>query len=123
MLARFNGSNPLEGVSPVADGPTTLELQECVQQVFVEPALSKYMVQLVQAARSHVDLALRASPRATMGLYRCSQALAAVKGRDFVTPDEIKRLASFALRHRIVLKSQAKLRERTPDDVIAEILS
>ncbi|PKB78964.1 MAG: hypothetical protein BZY88_15710 [SAR202 cluster bacterium Io17-Chloro-G9] len=123
MLTRFNTANPLEAVRPVADGPTILALQQQVHQVFVDPVLSRYIVQLVQATRSHGDLSLGASPRATMGLYRCSQALAALRGREYVTPDEVKRLASFALGHRIILKSQAKLRERTPDDVISDILS
>ena len=58
-----------------------------------------------------------------MGLYRCSQALAAIRGRDYVTPDDLKTLAPLALAHRMILKSQARLRERTPESVIDEILA
>lgn len=123
MLARFNGANPLADLQPVADGPEILEMQRLVQQVYVDPVLSKYMVQLVQATRQHGDVELGASPRATMGLYRCCQAMAAIRGRDYVGPDEIKLLAPFALSHRIIVKSQARLRGRSSEDVVADLLS
>ena len=64
---------------------------------------------LVEATREHPDVELGASPRATMGLYRCSQAVAAIRGRDFVGPDDIKLLAPYTLPHRIIVKSQARL--------------
>ena len=123
MLARFNGANPLADLQPVADGPEILEMQRLVQQVYVDPVLSNYMVQLVQATRQHVDVELGASPRATMGLYRCCQAMAAIRGRDYVGPDEIKQLAPSALAHRIIVKSQARLRGRNSEDVVADLLS
>ena len=123
MLARFNGANPLADLQPVADGPEILELQRLVQQVYVDPVLSNYVVQLVQATRQHPDVELGASPRATMGLYRCSQAMAAIQGREFVGPDDIKLLAPHCLAHRMIIKSQARLRERSAEDVIADVLS
>ena len=123
MLTRFNGATPLADLRPVADGPEILELQRLVQQVYVDPVLRNYIVQLVQATRQHTDVELGASPRATMGLYRCSQSLAAIQGRDYVGPDDIKSLAPFALAHRVILKSQARLRERTTEDVISDVLS
>ena len=123
MLSRFNGANPLADLQPVADGPEILEMQRLVQQVYVDPVLSNYMVQLVQATRQHVDVELGASPRATMGLYRCCQAMAAIRGRDYVGPDEIKQLAPSALAHRIIVKSQARLRGRNSEDVVADLLS
>ena len=123
MLARFNGANPLADLKPVADGPEILELQRLVQQVYVDPVLRNYMVQLVQATRQHVDVELGASPRATMGLYRCSQAVAAIQGRDFVGPDDVKLLAPYALPHRIIVKSQARLRDRSAEDVVSDVLS
>jgi MoxR-like ATPase len=123
MLARFNGANPLADLRPVADGSEIVELQRLVQQVYVDPILSNYIVQLVQATRQHEDVELGASPRATMGLYRCSQAVAAIQGRDFVGPDDIKMLAPFALPHRIIMKSQARLRERSAEDVVSDVLS
>jgi len=123
MLARFNSANPLADLEPVVDGSDMMELQQLVQQVHVEPALSNYMVQLVQATRQHADVELGASPRATMGLYRCSQAVAAIQGQDYVGPDDIKLLAPYTLSHRIIVKSQARLREQTAEGVVSEVLS
>lgn len=123
MLARFNGANPLMDMQPVADGPEIVELQRLVQQVHVSSVLSNYIVKLVQATREHPDVELGASPRATMGLYRCSQAVAAIQGRDFVGPDDIKLLAPYTLPHRIIVKSQARLRERSAEDVISDVLA
>ena len=123
MLSRFNAANPLADLQPVVDGSDILELQRLVQQVHVEPVLSNYMVQLVQATRQHADVELGASPRATMGLYRCSQAVAAIQGRDYVGPDDIKLLAPYTLPHRIIVKSQARLREQSAEDVVSEVLS
>ncbi len=123
LLTRFNGANPLADLQPVADGPEILELQRLVQQVYVDPVLRNYMVQLVQATRQHTDVELGASPRATLGLYRCCQAIAAIHGRDFVGPDDVKELAPYALCHRIILKSQARLRERSTEDVIADVMT
>ena len=123
MLARFNGANPMADLQPVADGAEILELQRLVQQVYVDPVLSDYIVQLVRATRQHADVDLGASPRATMGLYRCCQAMAAIKGRDYVGPDDIKQLAPYTLPHRIIVKSQARLRDRSSEDVVADVLS
>jgi len=123
MLVRFNGANPLADLHLVADGAEILELQRLVQQVYVDAVLRNYIVQLVQATRQHGDVELGASPRATMGLYRCSQAVAAIQGRDYVGPDDVKLLAPYTLSHRIILKSQARLRERSTEDVIGDVLS
>ena len=123
MLSRFNNADPMKELGPVADGPEIIELQDQVRQVYVDPVLSNYMVQLVQATRRHDDVELGASPRATMGLFRCAQALAAIRGRKFVTPDDVKLLAPFTLAHRIILKSQARLRDRRAEDVVADLLS
>ena len=123
MLARFNGANPLADLKPVADGAEILELQRLVQKVYVDPVLSNYIVKLVQATRQHEDVELGASPRATMGLYRCSQAVAAIQGRDYVSPDDVKILAPYTLPHRIIVKSQARLRERSAEDVVSDVLS
>ena len=123
MLVRFNGSNPLADLRPVAEGAEILELQRLVRQVYVDPVLRNYMVQLVQATRQHTDVELGASPRATMGLYRCSQAVAAIQARDYVGPDDVKLLAPYILSHRIILKAHARLRERSPEYVIADVLS
>ena len=122
MLLRFQGSDPLGELRPVTGAQQVAEFQGWVQRIYIDPVLRTYIVRLVQATRGHQDIELGASPRATLGLYRCSQALSAMRGREYVTPDEIKLLAPYALAHRVILKSQARLRERTSRIVIQEIL-
>jgi len=122
MLLRFENANPLADLAPVATGPESVNYQAMTQRVYVDPVLRNYTVRIAQATRQHPEVDLGASPRATMGLYRCSQALAVMRGREYVTPDEIKELAPYALGHRIILKSQARLRERTADGIIHEVL-
>jgi MoxR-like ATPase len=123
MLTRFQTADPLTGLTSVVDAQDVTKLQDQVREVHIDPVLRNYLVQLVQSTRNHADVELGASPRATMGLYRCSQALAAIRGRDYVTPDDLKTLAPLALSHRMILRPQARLRERTAENVIDEILA
>ena len=123
MLSRFRAGSPELALKPVTGEAEIISLQALVTEVHVEPALGNYIVQVVQATRRHADVELGASPRASLGLYRCSQALAAIQGRGFVTPDDVKALSTYALAHRMILKSQARLRDRTPELVIDDILS
>ena len=123
MLARFSSDNPIADIQPVASGEDIVEAQSKVREVYVDPVLSNYIVRLAQATRSHQDVELGASPRATLGLYRCSQAFAAIRGRGYVTPDDVKVMAPFALSHRTILASQARLRGRESEDVVMELLS
>ena len=123
MLARFSTDNPIESIEPVSEGQDILEAQQRVKEVYVDPVLSNYIVRLSQATRSHEDVELGASPRATLGLYRCSQAFASIRGRQYVTPDDVKVIAPYALSHRTILTSQARLRGREPEDVVGELLS
>ena len=122
MLVRFQSKDPVPVLQPVATTDEVLAFQSRVREVYFDPVLRNYMVQLVQATRTHADVELGASPRASLGLYGCSQAMAAIQGRDYVSPDDVKLLAPFALSHRIILKPQARLRERTPESVIHELL-
>lgn len=122
ILTRFQFADPLSGLQPVATGQEILEFQNVVRGVYVDPVLRNYIVQLVQATRNHADVELGASPRASLGIYRCSQALAALQGHDYVSPDDIKRVAPHALPHRLILKPQARLRERTQESVVEQLL-
>ena len=122
MVERFEDADPLATLKPVASAEEVLRIQDMVRRVYISPALRTYVVRLVRATRIHPDVELGASPRATLGLYRCSQALAAIRGQDYVTPDDIKALARPALAHRIILKSMARLRERTQESVIEDLL-
>lgn len=123
MLVRFEGADPLSDLKAVTGAPEVVEFQKAVQKVYVDPVLRTYLIRIIQATRKHPETELGASPRASMGLYRCAQALSAIRGREYVTPDEIKILAPFTLSHRVILHSQARLRERTPDSIIGEILN
>jgi MoxR-like ATPase len=123
MLSRFETEDPLSMLSPVAGEADVTGLQQRIRKIRFDPVLRNYLVQLVQATRCHSDVELGASPRASIGLYRCSQALAAIRGREYVTPDDIKGLAPFALAHRVILRPQARLRERDADSVIEDILA
>ena len=122
MLERFEDADPLGSLGPVASADEVLRIQALVRQVYIDPVLRDYLVQVIRATREHPDVELGASPRATLGLYRCAQALAGIRGQEFVTPDDIKTLATPALAHRIILKSMARLRERSQESVVNEVL-
>ena len=122
MLTRFQTADPLASLQAVASSQEIVEHQLIVRDVYVDPVLRNYLVQIVQATRIHPDVELGASPRASLGLYRCSQAMAAIQGRDYVSPDDIKLLSPYTLAHRMILKSQARLRERTAEGVVVQIL-
>ena len=99
-----------------------MDLQRAVWEVHVDESLQDYAVALANATRAHGDLALGASPRATLALFRAAQALAAVRGRDHVLPDDIKYLAPFVLAHRLMIRPEAELRGRTAKTVLADVL-
>ena len=110
LLERFEDADPLGSLRPVASADDVLHIQSLVRRIYIDPVLRSYLVRVIRATREHPDVALGASPRATLGLYRCAQALAGIRGQEYVTPDDIKTLASPALAHRIILKSMARLR-------------
>ena len=93
-----------------------------LRDVFVDDKVRKYVLDIIQATRQHEDVALGGSPRATIALFRTAQALAAVSGRNFVLPDDVKRMAPPVLGHRIILKPESRLRKLTPASVLNEIL-
>lgn len=98
-------------------------MQAALESVFVEPDLLRYMAELVVRTRHHEALSLGASPRGTLALLRLSRAWAALHGRDFVIPDDIKAVAVPALSHRLILSPELWTREVHPEDIIAEILA
>ena len=100
-----------------------LEVRELVRQVHVSDAVEAYVVALSRATRDHPDLELPASPRATVALYRASQAAALLAGRGFVTPDDVKSVAVAVLAHRLVVDVERSLRGATPEAVVAAILA
>jgi len=122
LLLRFERHDPLPDLAPVATPETILQAQEAVRQVSVEPSVRQYLVRVVRATRSHGAVELGASPRGALALYRACQALAAIRGRDFVLPDDVKELAPVVLTHRILISPQARLRGRRPEEVVQEIV-
>jgi MoxR-like ATPase len=122
MTLNLQHRHPIETLGPVADGAEVLRLQEQVTAVAVEDSVRDYIITLVRATRDHPDVALGASPRGTLALLRSSQALAAMAGRAYVLPDDVKRLAPFVLAHRLLLKPDAQLRGRTAEDVVQSVV-
>jgi MoxR-like ATPase len=98
-------------------------VQETVRTVFVSPAIKRYIVELIRKTREHVDVYLGASPRGSLGLFRASQARAAMVGRDYVLPDDIKALANYVLAHRVVVSPASRLRNLTSEKIIQEIIA
>ena len=122
MLDRFQTGRPLLDVQPVTTPHELLVCQQAVTEVHCDASLKEYAVRLVQATRGHADLALGASPRASLGLLRAGQARAAADGRDHVLPDDIKSLAVAVIGHRLLLRPNAELRGVTATQVITEVL-
>ncbi len=122
MLLSLQRQHPIERLEPVVNGSRVPELAQQVWEVHVDDTVRDYIVRLVQATRRHPDLALGASPRGSLGLFRGSQALAAVRGRDYVLPDDVKELAPLVLSHRCLVHPESALRGRSSARVIADLL-
>ncbi|MCS7061056.1 MAG: MoxR family ATPase [Anaerolineae bacterium] len=123
LLSTLRREHPITHVRPVEDGAHLLELQRLVWEVHVDESLQDYIVRLVTATRQSPDLALGASPRASLALFKTAQALAAVRGRDHVIPDDVKYLAPFTLTHRLIVKPESELRGRSAKTILSDIVS
>jgi MoxR-like ATPase len=122
MLQRLQKTHPIDEINPVASAAELIAAQEAVREVFVDDKVRKYVLQLVHATRQHEDVALGGSPRASIALFRTAQALAVIQGRNFVLPDDVKKMAHPVLGHRLILKPESRLRKLTPAAVLNEIL-
>ena len=122
LLDRFERNSPMEQLEAVSSAAEVLESQKAVQQIFVDPQLKEYIARVTHRTRSHADIGLGASSRGSLGLFRSSQARAALEGRDFVTPDDVKALAQPVLGHRLILKPNAELRGLTAAKILQQIL-
>jgi MoxR-like ATPase len=116
-------THPLEDLQEVLDVVELRELQAAVRSIYVDPAVAEYIVRLVNATRTHPDVYLGASPRGSLALYRTGQAFAALAGRDYVIPDDIKTLAEAALAHRLIIKTSSSMHDIDPRQVVAELLN
>jgi MoxR-like ATPase len=122
MLSRLEREHPIQNLKPVVDGRQLIDYQRQVWEVHVDDTLRNYILGLVMATRNHADLALGASPRASLALFKASQALATLRGRDHVLPDDIKSLVVPTLLHRLIIKPEAELRNRTPRTILEDVL-
>jgi MoxR-like ATPase len=123
ILERFKLADPLPDLTSVTIPEELLALQVERRQVRVEASVRDYIVRIARATRQNSDIQLGASPRATLSLFQSSQAWAAIQGRDFVLPDDIKFMAPYVLCHRLILSAQAQLRGRTTAELLADIIS
>jgi MoxR-like ATPase len=115
--------HPLEEISQVLGVDELRQMQSAVKEVYVDQSVAEYIVRLSTATREHPDVYLGASPRGSINLYHASQAYAALDGRDYVIPDDVKALAVAVLAHRLIVKSQASLREIEPAAIVREIVA
>jgi len=122
ILERFRTSSQLPELLPVTTPTEILQLQDERRNIRVEDSVRDYIVRIARATREHHEVQLGASPRATMALYHSTQAWAAIQGRDFVLPDDIKFMAPHVLTHRLMVSPQAQLRGRQPSQLVTDIV-
>jgi len=122
ILSRFRSEDPLEELEPVVSTEELLDMQKACREVHVAADTENYIIRLVHATRSHAAVELGASPRAMLALYHAAQALAAIRDRPFVTPDDVKYLVQPVLIHRIIPKSESRLRGQKAEQTLKEIM-
>ena len=122
MLAMLERSHPIDDLQPVIAAEDVLAAQQAVRGVHVDDKVRRYITQIVHDTRECDDLSLGASPRASIALFRCAQALAAVSGRGYVQPDDVKRVAAPVLTHRLILRPESRLRKITAASVVEDVV-
>jgi MoxR-like ATPase len=123
ILETHGSHASVESIHPVASGAEVISAARAVESVHVADHLKRYIVDIVTATRQHRDLTLGVSPRGALALQRAGRALAASLGRDYVVPDDVKRLAPAVLEHRILLAPDAQLRGIATEDVVRSVTS
>jgi MoxR-like ATPase len=122
VLERQQLRHPIESLGPVIKASDLLEAMDAIKKIYVSSPIKRYVVDLMNRTRQNNDVYLGASPRGSLGLFRTGQARAALDGRDFVLPDDIKALAVPVLAHRIIVSPAARLRELSSERIVTEIL-
>jgi len=123
ILKRQRQAHPLDSLQTVAQIDELLRLQSAIKDVYVDDLIEEYIVGITTATRHHDDVYLGASTRGSLALYRTAQAWAAIKGRDYVAPDDVKELASAVLGHRIIVNPAARIRNVSAPSVIEDVLN
>ncbi len=122
MLSRLQHGHPIDELKPVATAEEVIACQDAVRGVEVDEKVKRYILQVVHASRGHEDVLLGGSPRASIALFRTAQALAALHGRDYAIPDDVKKMAQPVLAHRLILKPESRLRKRTAAAVVHDLI-
>jgi MoxR-like ATPase len=122
IMERFQKDDPLLALKPVAKPDQIVQLQEARKAIRVSTPVRQYISSIAGATRSHEKVRFGASPRGSLGLMRAGQALAALRGRTYVLPDDIKHLAPAALAHRVILKDKERLKGLTPEVFLQELI-
>ena len=123
ILENQRQAHPIQDLKPVVSRQDVLECQRAVREVHVGPQVRDYILNIVHATRTHDDVALGGSPRASIALYRASQAVAAIRGHDFVSPDDVKRVVEPILCHRLLIRPESRLRKISANDVVQDLLN
>lgn len=123
MLELLAKSHPIDSLEPVVSAEELHACQKAVREIYVDDKVRRYLMQIVHDTRAHDDIGLGGSPRASIALFRTSQAMAALRGRTYVLPDDVKKVAASVLTHRIILKPESRLRKVTAAAVIDEIIA
>jgi MoxR-like ATPase len=122
LLLRYAREDPLESLAHVTSPDELVELQGQTMDVRVEASVRGYVVDIARATRASDDIQLGVSPRGTLALFRCAQALAAIRGRSFVLPDDVKYLAPYVLTHRVLISASTRLRGRRLTEIVADVV-
>jgi MoxR-like ATPase len=123
MLRRLRLRHPIEALETVVTAEEVIACQKAVRHVHVDEKISRYIVEIIQATRTHTDVSLGGSPRASMALLRCAQSYAAMNGFEFVMPDDVKAIARQVLGHRLILRPENRLRKKNVAGLLDEILN
>ena len=122
MLDMLKREHPLDKLQPVITAEQLVACQRAVRTVNVDPKIRRYITEIVHASRAHHDIRLGGSPRASIALYRSSQAVAAIRGRSYVEPDDVKQIVPAVLGHRIILQPESRLQNVMVAELLTEIL-
>ncbi len=122
MLDLLQRRHPIDDVQPVVSADELLAAQRAVREVHVDEKVRRYLTQIVHQTRQSEDLSLGGSPRATIALFRCAQALAAVSGRNYVLPDDVKKIAPPVLTHRVIVRPESRLRKMTAAAIVEDLI-
>lgn len=122
MLEMLQYGNPVTNLEPVVTSDELIACQRAIRAVHVDPKVRQYLMQIVHLTRENEELALGGSPRASIALFRTAQAMAAIRGRNFVQPDDVKRIAAPVLTHRLILKPESRLRKMTTEQVVKDVI-